>query len=54
MSVKRVYLYGERVVVYLPRPVREDLERRLALLELRISDYVRSLILADLRPSGKK
>ena len=56
MPGKRIAVawYGSRVVVYLPRPVREDLERRLALLGLRVSDYVRSLILSDLRIPVRK
>jgi len=46
-------VYASRVVVYLPAPVRTDLEGRLEALGLRVSDYVRSLILSDLRPGRK-
>jgi len=53
MRVKVARIYAERVIVYLPRPVREDLERRLVEMGLRLSDYVRSLILGDLRPLKK-
>ena len=51
--MKKSRPYAERVNVYLPRAVREDLERRLTEIGLRLSDYVRSLILSDLRPLRK-